>query len=360
VRKIWNGKKKCISVLVLAAMVFAMAFTSAYGASGIDTKAAASITLGIGDTSYTELPEKTITVSLYKVADVQVSGKYKVVETFSTDSKLKNEIENVSSGTTADDWKAYAAEAAAIVGKSSDGTSGGTSGTSSITPDYDVTITGGNDFKKDVAVGLYLAVVDPVKTKTYQYTAAPFLIAVPGNNYGTTMNGEEITDDEWIYDVKCNIKFGYEDRYGDLTITKNLENYNASLGTATFVYEVTAVKDYSALNGGEKDEKTVYNNVVTIDFSKAGDGTAPIKGIPAGAEVTVKEVYSGASYKLTSAKEDSTTIVAGKEVDVSFKNDYDDSLLYQDTIVNSFSHESGTWEWAATRDGVTVLPRPVE
>jgi hypothetical protein len=349
VRKIWNGKKKCISVLVLAATVFAMAFTSAYGASGIDTNAQGTITFGVGTTKLTELTAEgtEIQVSLYKVADVKVSSDYSVVEPFDTDSNLKKEIESVSSGTTADDWKAYAAEAEKVVDDMSedDRNAAKTAG---------VTIIGGDSAKAKVDVGLYLVLVDPVDTDEYEYTAAPFLIAVPGNDYGTknAATNETITDDTWRYEVESNIKFGYKDLLGNLSIDKTLSRYNDSLGTATFVYEVKAVKDYRAVGGEE--EKTVYNNVVAIDFSAAGSQSTVISGIPAGAKVTVTEVYSGASYSVKEEASQTETILADKTVDVSFTNDYNDSLLYQDTVVNNFSKNDETWDWFAIKNGKIV------
>jgi hypothetical protein len=251
---------------------------------------------------------------------------------------LEKEIESVSDKTKPDEWNAYAAEAAAIVRESSDDTSGGASGTPSIKSDYDVTITGGNPEQAKVGVGLYLALVDTVKTETYQYTADPFLIAVPGNDYYPTQGAS----DEWIYEVESNIKFKSEDLLGDLSIDKELKTYNDSLGTATFVYEVKAVKDYRAVGG---KEETVYNNVVTIDFSGAGSKSTVISDLPAGAEVTVTEVYSGASYLVDGAASGEKVIAADDTVHVDFTNDYNGKLLYQDTVVNNFSHNGKTWDW---------------
>jgi hypothetical protein len=350
VRKIWNGKKKCISVLVLAATVFAMAFTSAYGASGIDTTAQGTITFGVGTTELTELTAEgtKIQVSLYKVADVKVSSDYSVVEPFDTDSNLKKEIESVSGGTTADDWSKYAAEAEKVVDDMSEDVRNAAKTTG-------VTITGGEPAKATVGVGLYLVLVDPVDTNEYEYTAAPFLIAVPGNDYGTldATTNETITNDSWRYEVESNIKFGYKDLLGNLSIDKTLSRYNDSLGTATFVYEVKAVKDYRAVGGEE--EKTVYNNVVAIDFSNAGIGKYTITDIPAGAEVTVTEVYSGASYSVEGNIYEDALIKAGEIAKVEFTNDYDDdSLLYQDTVVNNFSKNDETWDWFAIKNGKIV------
>jgi hypothetical protein len=342
VRKIGNRKKKCISVLVLAVAVFAMAFTSAYGASGIELKHAASVTLGVGTESFTELADSMtkITVSLYKVADVKVSGAYTVTGAFADNAKLKSEIESVSSTTSSTDWSTYAAEAKTVVdGMTSADKENATK----------VTITGGSTKKQEIGVGLYLALVDPVDTETYEYTALPFLIAVPGNNYYSDPDA----GDDWIYDVEANIKFEYADLLGNLTIDKTLNTYNASLGTATFVYEVEATKNYRAV-GGEQEE-VVYNNVVAIDFTDAGSKGTIITGIPAGAEVTVKEVYSGASYSVERSDSATATIKADDEVEVSFTNDYNDSLLYQDTVVNSFSNnEEGDWDWKAIKNGVEV------
>jgi hypothetical protein len=345
VRKNWNGKKKCISVLVLAVAVVAMAATSAYGASAIDTDAEGSITLK-QQMECTELSGEIYDVPLYLVATVDATGKYTLTKDFDVDEL--SEIESVNSDTTASEWEALAAAAKAVVGEDPE--------TSQIVRDTTVSVTGGEGTIAGLKLGLYLAYVPTRTTDTYVYVADPLLIAVPGNNYGTLdADGNEITDDGWLYNVENNLKFSREDRYGNLTISKTIDTFNTSLGNASFVFQVTAVKDYKYTDE-TTDPQTVYNNVVSIDFSAAGTKSVPIEGIPAGAKVTVTEVYSGANYSAAGASAQSTDITADQTAVVSFANTYDNTLITGgNAVVNNFSYdEEKGWTWTEYIDDEVI------
>jgi hypothetical protein len=359
VRKIGNGKKKWISVLVLAVMVFAMAATSAYGATGIDTTKTGSITLN-QQMACTELSEQNYKVPLYRVATVDVTGKYTLESAFDT-TELAG-IEEVKSTTSTDEWKAFAQAAKDVVDQ--------VKNTSSpITPTDIAEVSKGTATVSDLPLGLYLADVPTVTTDTYEYIADPLLIAVPGNKYNTLdENKEPITNDTWLYEVKNNLKFTREDRYGDLVISKTIDTFNTSLGTASFVFQVTAVKDYAFVEGEPDYERTVYNDVISIDFLQVGTKTVTIEGIPAGAVVTVEEVYSGANYTVNGNTEAGTTITAKGDPEkttakVEFTNTYNNTLTSVGTaVVNHFSYdanqtgEEDPWTWTELIDGVPVDP----
>ena len=80
----------------------------------------------------------------------------------------------------------------------------------------------------------------------------------------------------------------------------------------------------------------------------------PGPDIPAGAEVIVTEIYSGASYTLTSEESKTVTILAdgeeGAPVAVDFSNTYDERLNGGNGVVNHFSYEDGEWKHQATED----------
>lgn len=88
-----------------------------------------------------------------------------------------------------------------------------------------------------------------------------------------------------------------------------------------------------------KSNKT-ETRIESLDFEAAGDSSVTITKIPAGAAVTVKEVYSGASYKLISANDQTTKIIAtdekGAPVSVSFTNDVDDNMNGGYGVKNNF------------------------
>jgi hypothetical protein len=350
VRKIWSGKRKSISVLVLAVAVVALAAASAYGASAIDLAAEGSITLK-QQMECTELSKETYDVPLYLVATVDATGRYTLTEDF--DVKELQGIPSVSSDASNDTWKKFAAAAKAVVGVTPETGS-------RIQPDATAQVVGGAAKVTGLRLGLYLADVPTITTDTYVYVADPLLIAVPGNNYGTRDgNGNVITADGWLYDVTNNLKFSRQDRYGNLTISKTIDTFNASLGNASFVFSITAEKDY-AYTDISLDRKTVYNNVVSIDFSEAGTQSVTIEGIPAGARVRVTEVYSGANYSADGATAQSTDITADETVAVSFANTYDHTLITGGSaVVNHFSYDDG-WTWTEYIDGADVTPSEAE
>ena len=133
-------------------------------------------------------------------------------------------------------------------------------------------------------------------------------------------------------------------RYGDLKIVKDLTKYNASLKDALFVFQVEGTRH------GEK----VYSDVVSIKFDEAGKKSVLVEDLPAGTEVTVKEVYAGGSYSNTSGDTQTATIVAEGEdnspVSVSFTNTYNGKLIPGTGIVNHIEIENGNWDWKQWSD----------
>lgn len=283
---------------------------------------------------FTDLNEETIQVSLYRIASVDVSGKYQVTEEENRYQKLESDLENISSATTAQDWMELAEAAYALAVSAGDGT--GTKDTPD-TPkstlsfqknDGEAARTAGG-----LATGLYLAVAEDVTTEEFIYHFTPYLISLPGNAYAAGGS------DEWLYHVTVGLKPGQEDRMGDLQIAKTLRSYNETLGGASFIFEIKAVK-----NG-----KTVYSDVCSLAFDSPGTKTVTIRGkIPVKSEVTVKEVYSGACYDVTEGtlKEQHPTITADRMGTADFSNDYDERLNGGSSIVNAFApREDGSGVW---------------
>ncbi len=136
------------------------------------------------------------------------------------------------------------------------------------------------------------------------------------------------------------MKPSQEIRHGSLEIVKTLQSYETR-DPATFVFDVEAVLDGSV----------VYSNVVSLSFTEAGQKSTLLEGIPVGAEVTVKEVYSGASYKVVSADTQTATIVANEVASVAFTNDYDDRHGGGGAVVNHFANsEDEGWGWTPIPD----------
>lgn len=280
---------------------------------------------------FDELLKEKIPVKLYKVADVNVSGKY--VEPKESEAAraiykaLESSLKEVSSSTTAEAWLAMAETAKETVESEE------------LTHLREVEISDGSGTIDGLSTGLYLVLAEDVTTEQYIYSFTPYLVSLPGNDYEP--GG---TDDAWNYDVTVGLKPGRENRYGDLVIQKSLTTFNQSLGEAVFIFQIEAEKD-----------GIVYSDVQSIVFDGTGEQSITIEGkIPVGAVVTVTEVYSGASYKGTSASPQPATIVATDDEDtpasVTFTNEYDDRLNGGTGVVNHFENtaledENPVWNY---------------
>lgn len=351
-------RMKQIGALVLAGVLTfsALAIPKAYAALGVVTDEECSLEIkctiqkeydevsgeNVDKTnSYDEVSTNAVTVNLYKVASIDVSGMYTSVV-----SGLN--FSDVDSETTAAEWKTMAETAKENV--STDNLKGSKSSMSG-------TVTFEN-----LETGLYLVDVETLKTAKYEYTFAPYLVSLPNNYYSSTN-----TDDTWQYNLVGDLAVGLKpertDRYGDLLIKKTLDVYNATNSNATFVFQVEAIK--TDVDDPTKQE-VVYSNVVSTAFNAAGTKEILIEKIPAGAEVTVTEIYSGASYTITSEAEKTTVIKANEKYDstrpdsmgaipegetnvivssVEFTNTHDGRTNGGSGVINNFKYDDSEWRW---------------
>ena len=336
-------KKGSALVVALAMVLSAIVIPKAYAALAVDTtKTDCSIELNVEKNigTFTELSKLPVEVKLYRVAAISASGKYTVEDAFEG-----LDLSDISDKTLAAQWEEKAATAVALI---DDETAVAAT----------VTLVNGTGTATGLATGMYLVVPQEIESADYAYTFKPYLISLPNNYYS-----EENPDDTWVYNLvgenAVGLKPAYEDRYGDLVIEKDLKSFNATVGGATFVFQVEAVKDYKLGLEGEAELKTVYSDVVALTFDAAGKQSLTIEKIPAGAVVTVTEIYSGGSYKVTGSDEFETVIVADEVYDqvveeteeeietatVTFVNDYDGSLNGGTGVVNHFEEGNGGWVW---------------
>ena len=196
---------------------------------------------------------------------------------------------------------------------------------------------------------MYLVAAESVQSPSSIYTFTPYLLSLPNHYY---QDGQK---DIWVYDVTAGLKPGQEDRYGDLEIDKTLISYNASLGEATFVFSIEA----------EKDGKIVYSDVVSVVFDGTGTKSIVIRNLPAGAKVTVTEVYSGASYERTTEESQTVEIAADSIAKTAFENEYNHQMNGGTSVVNHFAYtvpeeKSGstrresTWDWEQQTDSTEM------
>lgn len=322
-----------------------LGYMQTQAANGIDlNKKDCSVTISVnGSVAEEETAGVRIPIKLYRVADVDASGKFKPLEGFPD----VNEPDRDHDGTaTAEEWMALASEAraalpedAAAAGEAELIVAHKESGGSVSAPP----VTIGN-----LSVGMYLVVPGEAFNDDYtvQYTFAPYLTALPGNEYALNGSGS----DDWIYQTEIGLKAEMAPQTGKLRIVKNLETFNASLGPVTCVFQV---------DGVDKSGKP-YSNVVGITLNGT-NGEAELENIPAGMEVTVTEVYAGASYQLSDGNGKTSTIVSeealkhginnGNAASVSFTNDYDGGNRGGDGVVNHFEKDGDGWEWTQIGGG---------
>lgn len=327
----WIALAAAFALLVPGALA-----DTAYGAAGIETdRKDCTITFELNQDTYAgpeddqvdydmlNLGSLKIPVKLYKVADVDAGGRYKPVSLYASLTGLGS----VDSETTAEAWAEFAEEAWAIAEPQSD--EDGNIHSEGDIPFKEVVLEHARGTAEDLETGLYLVAAQKVITPEYTYAFTPYLISLPDNNY------YEDDADTWLYDVTVGLKPSRENRYGDLEIVKTLDSYNATLGSATFIFRIEAEK-----------EGIIFSDVVSLVFDSAGTRSVKLeRKIPAGARVTVTEVYTGASYEVTSASEQTAIITAFDPDDpenaasVAFRNDYDERLNGGTSIVNHFRAE---------------------
>lgn len=317
------AKRKYLAGLTAVALIAVIAkLPSTFAADPIDTDRTCSLTVSIEDSgSYAnDLAGAQIDVKVYKVADVAKTGAFTSTEAFGS---LK--IEDVKSGE--ENWEQTAADAKKIVDENQ------------VAPDGELTVTGGSATKDGMSCGLYLVEAENAQTDRYSYSFNPYIVSLPDNLY---YQSKDPKDDAWIYHVTAGLKPEQEDRYGSLKIRKTLQEFNASLKEATFVFQV---------EGTDDEGNVVYSNVASTTFDAAGTKEAVLDKIPAGVHLTVTEVYSGASYKLTSEESQQTTVVADQVMEVDFSNTYDGKIVPGYGVTNHFEYdENDGWQWSQLKD----------
>ena len=307
-----NKRLKQGSTFLLAvALTFPLlTLPGAKAASAINTGQKCSIEFDISGNS-SELLSASIPVNLYKVASVDESGNYTGIGAFSKLDLSSVSADNLDAAAAT--WVERAAEAKKLLKDDTEPTT--------------TTLTQGRGTATGLDTGLYLVDTPKVITPNYTYTFTPYLVSLPTNNY---YSGNGASDD-WIYDLtkEYNSAVGLKPeqhvRYGDLVINKELVDHNATFGDeATFVFQI----DITTL------DKKKETRIEELTFSAAGKNSVTITKIPAGSEVVVNEIYSGASYQLTSdrnqinqtvkiiATDEKEADKAGAAVEVSFTNEH--------------------------------------
>lgn len=355
-------KTRCAFALAAAVLLTGLGILRTQAAGSIETDRDCSLTVsveisgadGSNEAYLDDFNQMVIPVSVYKVATVDKTGqKFTGLDPF---NGLDFSI--IGPETTAADWQELAREAEAIlqskiesenppdkagyteIMKTENSTAEESTAEDSTAEDNTAAAPGEI---KGLTPGMYLVVPQAVDSPDHsvKYTFTPYLTALPSSDYTLTGTGS----DTWDYDITIGLKPNVTPLYGKLNITKNLEDYNSTLGRATFVFQITGV---------DKNGVTKYEEVESIDFTAPGSKTITLENIPAGLNVTVTEVYSGASYQIVGDDEQTVMVVSDEavtlggqeEASVSFTNRYDGGNRTGYGVNNRFESDGqGGWIW---------------
>lgn len=294
--------------------------------------------VGVGaGASAEDFENMTVTVNVYKVADMNVSAEFTPTEAFQ--GLDFNVVMNKD--TNAATWENLA--------------KGAVEKLNGVKPTRTGAIKNGNSAVIDgLDVGMYLIMPQETfnRDATRKYVFTPYLTALPSSDYTQTGAGS----DDWQYDRTIYLKGEAQPQFGKLTINKTLSNYNETLGLTTSVFEIV---------GKDKQENVVYTNVASITHNGAGTESVTIENIPAGITVTVTEVYAGASYEIDGENVKDAMIVSDEavgpgnaEASVAFTNKLNGGHDSGYGLMNEFkAGEDGDWEWTKpTTPGVPQGP----
>lgn len=347
-------QRKMRSVLALALAV-SILFTLPLWATGSaraleDESTLCSLTMHPGGDTWDEDMEKAgIVIDLYKVAGARKDASYDTYN-YEVEPDFAALEQRLTAGRAELDgsaWSDLAAEAAQIILR----------GETAVEPLKSVPV---NTKIEELEWGLYLVVAhgenlsDYVKENTdgkivtiaqspeYEYSFFPSLVSLPSTSDNLDAEGMNTSQGTWHYDAEGTLKPERAPRFGDLEITKTLNGYHTGTGAA-FVFDVEAVLD----------DAVVYSNVVSINFTESGTRTVTLTGvIPAGAVVTVTEIYSGTSYTVVGDSAKTVTVSAEELASVAFENEYNDNGNHGGSILNSFEFTpdpelpgGGEWSW---------------
>lgn len=337
-------RMKRIAALLLC---LCLVLTMAGAAAAVDLTKPVSLTLKLGALEFTEdLPNANIAVDLYLVASATEMPEY---DSYSYTPEEPFEELTIPDFPENGDWRALSQLAAGIaLEEGNDPTVTATGETSAVfdelepglylvvargadIEDYVTTVTDDEENERIATIA---------RSPVYEYTFTPELISLPAKPADDEGVINTANDGDWIYDQTATLKSERAERFGDLEITKTLLTYGSRPATFVFRYE------YEDAHG-----QTV-GDVVSLTFTEPGVERVLVEHLPVNAEVTVTEVYTGASYRLVSDASQTAVISADELASVAFTNDYISTPRSGHGITNSFVYPDGEtgWEWTQMID----------
>lgn len=346
-----RGKTKVAAGVLALLLALALA-APAYALGDMDLGADASIGLSVADAAFRDdLEGYTVDVLVYKVADVNEHGAFTPTAGF--EALAENVAWNDGILNLYTDLEALIDVANGIIfpEDAEPAEDVDTSDplyerlpaieplfTAQIDPVEDTVPV--QDAETAYGLGLYLLLPRKMQTVEWVYTFNPLLVGVPSIERDAQLEGGIPTEGEWLYDVPAQIKATRVHRLTDITIAKTLQEYNADLGATTFLFDVQA---------SVAPEGHVFSRLVPLTFAGTGTQSVTVSGIPVGAQVTVTEVYSGASYYAVNGRVDIDWLPLPDEANgmnrVPFTNTYTNRQNPDASIVNTWVRQGEGWTW---------------
>ncbi len=355
--RVIKKKYRVLTACVLAGLLMAAApgiGRSIRAAESVDMTKTGTLKLSLGTEDSLEMAldmaqmREPLQVRLWKLADMTETGNY--------------EFQGAFQGLTMeeDSWKTLQEEAFDLIYERDE--EGKTEGEAKVAPTFtaaaEVGAEGTLTLEKELSgldLGLYLVVLDTAESPKYEYRFTPMVVSLPWSEYQYVGSG---ASDTWQYEREATLKPDRAPRLGDIKIVKTLTSYNASMGDATFVFDVTAADPESG--------EILYSNVFSATFSAVGVKEILVEDLPAGAEVTVREVYSGANCQITASDEGPKIVAAdgmeGTEEPVTFRfaNAYNEEAKNGYGVENRFRYdtEAEAYVWTTDREDITGEEQP--
>ena len=189
--------------------------------------------------------------------------------------------------------------------------------------------------------GIYLVLIPDAQSQLNTYTFTPALVSVPGKVGADGAPVYNTADGRWTntnptVPVPMVAKWSMAPRYGSLQINKTVSAFDGQ--PATFTYHIVD----TATNGEQ------YENYAAVQYTAEGVQSTTIGHLPAGMELTVTEVDSGARYSVVGSDTQTATIAADKSVAVDFQNAPNESGKVGHGIENHFVFDKdlngGDWQ----------------
>lgn len=344
-----RGKTRVLMAIMALALIVTLA-APAYALGEVDLEAEASVVLSVANEAFREdLTGSAVTVLVYKLASMDANGVFTPEADFQALAEdaalwnggvLGNELVDVQGLMEAAENLIFYGSVEAPEPPAE----GEESEPAPVLPEsfrISVEPVQGTISLTEYGKGLYLLLPQQTETAQWRYTFSPALVALPSVERQAAEGETGIpAEGHWQYNVPVALKAEQVSLLTDIVIEKSLREYNASLGATTFLFEVRA----------ELDGEIVYSNVVSLTFSGAGTQSVTVQDIPAGAHVTVTEVYSGGSYEVADGQASvdipALALPEGDEVTrVAFTNTYTDERIPDGSVVNRYVYDGTGWDY---------------